>query len=224
MRKAEVKFDPFNDFIPIYGFAYVPTFLGVPRDLPVSSTRELIQLAKAQPGALNYSSGGPGSPQHLATEMFQSMVGIKLTHVPYKGATAAAADLAASRVQVMMISHALAIPYIQDQDRKVKLIAFAGKERSRAFPDVPTMHEGGVPGYDFASWIALFAIKGTPAPIVAKLRDAAAKALATPGLGERLFKSGLEIWPTPPERLSVVVREDYARWQKVVADADLAEK
>jgi tripartite-type tricarboxylate transporter receptor subunit TctC len=222
IRKAETKFDPFNDFIPIYGFANIPTFLGVARDLPVANTHELIKLAKARPGALNYSSGGPGSPQHLATEMFQSMAGVKLTHVPYKGATQAAADLAAGRVQVMMISHSLALPYLPES--KVRLIAFAGKDRSPAFPEVPTVHEAGVPGYDYASWIALFAIKGTPAPIVAKLRDAAAKALATPGLPERLLKSGLEIWATPPERLGSVVREDHVRWQKVVADAGIAEQ
>jgi tripartite-type tricarboxylate transporter receptor subunit TctC len=222
IRKNEAKFDSFSDFVPIYGFASIPTFLGVARELQASSTRELIQLARAQPGALNYSSGGPGSPQHLATEMFQSMAGVKLTHVPYKGATAAAADLAAGRVQVMMISHSLALPYLQDG--KVRLIAFGGKDRSPAFPDVPTVHEAGVPGYDYASWIALFAIRDTPAPVVAKLRDAAAKALATPGLPDRLFRSGLEIWATPPERLGAVVREDYARWQKVVADAGIAEK
>lgn len=221
MQRAQVKFDSFSDFIPIRGLANIPTFLGVPKDLPVASVRELIALAKAKPGELNYSTGGPGSPQHLATVMFQEMAGVRLTHVPYKGATAAAADLAAGRVQVMFIAHSLALPYLPDG--RVKLVAFAGAERSKAFPDVPTVAESGVPGYDYASWIALFAIKGTPAPVVDKLRAVTAQALAAPGMAERLAKSGLEIWDTPAERLAGVMREDWARWEKVVKSARLAQ-
>ncbi len=221
MQRAQVKFDSFGDFIPLRGLANIPTFLGVPKDLPVSGVRELIAMAKANPGQLNYSTGGPGSPQHLATAMFQDMAGIRMTHVPYKGATAAAADLAAGRVQVMFIAHSLALPYLPDG--RVKLIAFAGAERSRAFPNVPTVAESGLPGYDYASWIALFAIKGTPPAIVEKLRAATAQALAAPGMAERLSKSGLEIWDTPADRLAKVMREDFARWEKVVKSARLAQ-
>jgi tripartite-type tricarboxylate transporter receptor subunit TctC len=221
IKPKEAKFDSFADFVPIRGLANIPTFLGVPKDSPAANVKELIALAKAQPGVLNYSTGGPGSPQHLATEMFQEMAGVKLTHVPYKGATAAAADLAAGRVQVMFIAHSLALPYLPGE--RVKLIAFAGSERSRAIPNLPTVAESGVPGFDYASWVALFAIKGTPPEIVAKLRDATAKAMATPGLAERLAKSGLEIWDTPADRLATVTREDWARWEKVVKAAGLAE-
>jgi tripartite-type tricarboxylate transporter receptor subunit TctC len=183
--------------------------------------QELIRLAKTQPGVLNYASGGTGSPQHLATEMFQEMAGVKLTHIPYKGATAAAADLAAGRVQVMFIAHTLALPYLPNE--RVRLIAFAGGERSKAMPNLPTVAESGVPGYDYASWIALFAIKGTPPEVVAKLRDAAAKAMASPGMADRLAKSGLEIWDTPAEQLPKVMREDWARWERVVKAAGLGE-
>lgn len=221
IKPKEVKFDSFADFVPLRGLANIPTYLGVPKDSPVSSVKELIAAAKAQPGSLNYSSGGPGSPQHLATEMFMEMTGVKFTHVPYKGATAAAADLAAGRVQVMFIAHSLALPFLPSE--RVKLIAFAGAERSRAFPNLPTVAESGVPGYDYASWIALFAIKGTPPEIVAKLRDATAKAMATPGMADRLAKSGLEIWDTPAEQLPKIMREDWARWDKVIKAAGLAE-
>lgn len=220
MQRAQVKFDSFNDFVPIRGLANIPTFLGVPKDLPVATVAELIALARAKPGQLNYSTGGPGSPQHLATEMFQDMAGVRLTHVPYKGATAAAADLAAGRVQVMFIAHSLALPYLPGE--RVKLIAFAGAERSRAFPNVPTVAESGVPGYDYASWIALFAIKGTPPEVLARLRAATAQALAAPGMAERFAKSGLELWDTPAERLGSVMRGDWARWEKVVKSARLA--
>lgn len=219
MQRAQVKFDPFADFVPIRGLASIPTYLGVPKDFPAASVKELIALAKAKPENLNYSTGGPGSPQHLATEMFQVLAGVKLTHVPYKGATAAAADLAAGRVQVMFIAHSLALPFLPGE--RVKLIAFAGGERSRAFPNLPTVAESGVPGYDYASWISLYALKGTPPEVIAKLRDAAARAMATPGLAERFAKSGLEIWDTPAERLSAVMREDSARWEKVVKSANL---
>ena len=219
MQRAQVKFDPFADFVPIRGLANIPTYLGVPKEFPASNVRELIALAKANPGELNYATGGPGSPQHLAGEMFQTMAGVKLTHVPYKGATAAAADLAAGRVQVMFIAHSLALPFLPSE--RVKLIAFAGSERSRAFPTLPTVAENGVPSYDYASWISLFAVKGTPPEVLARLRAAAAKAMATPGLAERFAKSGLELWDTPAERLTAVMREDSARWEKVVKSAGL---
>jgi len=221
IKRKEVKFDSFADYVPIRGLANIPTFLGVPKDLPVANVKELIALAKAQPGGLNYSTGGPGSPQHLATEMFMEMAGVKLTHVPYKGATAATADLAAGRVQVMFVAHSLALPYLPNE--RIKLIAFAGGERSKAMPNIPTVAESGVPGFDYASWVALFALKGTPPEVVAKLRDATAKAMATPGLADRLAKSGLEIWDTPADVLTKVIREDWARWEKVVKAAGLAE-
>jgi len=222
MQPGQVKFDPLKDFEPIYGIATIPTLLGVSAALPVDNVRQLIELAKAKPGELNYSSGGPGSPQHLAAEMFQSMTGTRFTHVPYKGATSAAADLAAGRVQVMFIAHSLAIPFLPE--KRIKLIAFAGLKRGASFPDLPTLDESGVTGYDYSSWAAIYALRGTPAPVLARLRQAAAKALAAPGLPEQLAKSGLEIWATPPEQLAQVLRSDYARWQKVIRDAGLAGK
>lgn len=221
IQKGQTKFDSFSDFVPLRGFANIPTYLGVPKDSPFQTVQQVIAHAKAKPGDLNYSTGGPGSPQHLATEMFQHMTGVKLTHVPYKGATAAAADLAAGRVQVMFISHSLALPYLPPSER-IRLIAFAGAERSKAYPALVTVSESGVPGYDYSSWIALFAVKGTPPEALSKLRSAAAQAMATPGLADRLAKSGLEIWDQPPERLTAVMREDWARWEKVVKSAKLA--
>ena len=221
MQKGQTKFDSFADFVPLRGLANIPTYLGVPKDSPFQTVQQVIAHAKARPGDLNYSTGGPGSPQHLATEMFQHMTGVKLTHVPYKGATAAAADLAAGRVQLMFISHSLALPYLPPNER-VRLLAFAGAERSKAYPSLVTVSESGVPGYDYSSWIALFAVKGTPPEALSKLRNAAAQAMATPGLAERLAKSGLEIWDQPPERLTAVMRADWTRWDKVVKSAKLA--
>jgi tripartite-type tricarboxylate transporter receptor subunit TctC len=219
IQRERVKFNPFDDFVPIHGLATIPTLLGVHESVPARTVSDLILLAKTKPGELNYATGGPGSPQHLAGEMFMSMAGIRMTQVPYKGATAAAAGLAGGQTQVMFIAHSLALPYLPNG--KVRAIAFAGGKRSSAFPDLPTVAEAGVPGYDYSSWIALFAPKGTPQPVLAKLRTEAARALATPGLKERLEKSGLELWAMGPEELAAVMREDNARWVRVVREANI---
>lgn len=219
IQKDKVKFDPYTDFIPLGGLANIPTLLGVHGDTPVRSVKELIDLARATPGALNYASGGPGSPQHLATEMFMAMTGVQLAHIPYKGATQAAAGLAGGQVQVMFIAHSLALPFLDSG--KVRPIAFAGGERSAAFPNLPTVAELGVPGYDYSSWIALFAPRGTPADIVARLRREVQAATAIPEVRERMAKSGLELWAVPAERLPQVIREDFGRWEKVVKTANI---
>ena len=219
IQRERVKFKPFDDFVPIHGLATIPTLLGVHESVPARNVRELVALAKAKPGELNYATGGPGSPQHLAGEMFMSMAGIRMTQVPYKGATGAAAGLAAGQTQVMFIAHSLALPYLPGG--KVRAIAFAGGRRSAAFPDLPTVAEAGVPGYDYSSWIALFAPKGTAPSIVSLLRSETARALAAPGMKQRLEKSGLELWALGPEELAGAMREDNARWARVVREADI---
>lgn len=220
INRDKARFDSVNDFIPIRGIATIPTLIGVNGALPVKSVAEFLAYAKQRPeGSLNYASGGPGSPQHLATEMFMHMSGVKMTHVPYRGATQAAADLAAGQVQFMMIAHTLALPFLDDG--KVKPIGFAGAQRSAAFPQLPTAHESGVPGYDYSSWIALFAPKGTPDEAVQRLRSEATRVMAMPDMPERLSKSGLEIWDQPHDRLTTIIREDRARWDKVVREANI---
>lgn len=219
IQKDKVHFNPQADFTAVYGIANIPTLLGVNEALPVKNVGELIALAKAKPNDLNYSTGGPGSPQHLATEMFMAMTGTKMTQVPYKGATGAAAGLAAGQVQVMFIAHSLALPFLPSG--KVRPIAFAGAKRSAAFPDLPTVAESGVPGFDYSSWIALFAPKGTPADVVNRLQAASAKVLAAPDLKERLAKSGLELWATPPAEMPGVIREDFDRWARVAREANI---
>lgn len=219
IQRERVKFNPFEDFVPIHGIATIPTLLGVHEAVPARTVKELIALAKARPGELNYATGGPGSPQHLAGEMFMATAGIRMTQVPYKGATAAAAGLAGGQTQVMFIAHSLALPYLPNG--RVRPIAFAGGKRSAAFPDLPTVAEAGVPGYDYSSWIALFAPKGTPPAVLARLRGEASKVLRIPAVKERLEKSGLELWAVPAGELPAVIREDHARWEKVVREANI---
>jgi tripartite-type tricarboxylate transporter receptor subunit TctC len=219
IQRDKVAFNPVADFMPIWGIANIPTLLGVNEAMPVKSVAELVAYAKAHPTELNYATGGPGSPQHLATEMFLSMTKTKMTQVPYKGATAAAAGVASGQVQMMFIAHSLALPYLPSG--KVRPIAFAGGKRSAAFPNLPTVSESGVPGFDYSSWIALFAPKGTPAAVVARLQSASAKVLAVPEMRERLARSGLELWATPPDEVSAVIRADLERWARVARDANI---
>ena len=223
IQKERVKFDPFTDFVPIHGIATIPTLLGVHESVPVRTVPELVSILKSKPGEFNYATGGPGSPQHLAGEMFMAMTGTRMTQVPYKGATAAAAGLAAGQVQVMFISHTIALPYLPDGKNagRVRAIAFAGGQRSKAFPELPTVAEAGVPGYDYSSWIALFAPKGTPPAVLNRLRAESTKVLAEPAIAERLAKSGLELWAVPPGELVKVIKEDDARWKRVVRDANI---
>ena len=217
IQRERVKFNPFEDFVPIHGIATIPTLLGVHESVPARTVAELVSLGKSKPGELNYATGGPGSPQHLAGEMFMAMSGIRMTQVPYKGATAAAAGLAAGQVQVMFIAHSLALPFLPSG--KVRPVAFAGAKRSGAFPDLPTVAEAGVPGYDYSSWIALFAPKGTSTAVLNKLRTEAARVL--PGLKERLEKSGLELWAVPAAELPKIIKDDHARWERVVREANI---
>ncbi|MCX7153657.1 MAG: tripartite tricarboxylate transporter substrate-binding protein, partial [Proteobacteria bacterium] len=191
-----------------------PLVVAVPNTSPYKTLGELIAAAKKEPKRLNYGSAGVGTAPHLSGELFNMMAGVKLTHVPYKGATQAAADLAGGQVQVMFIAHSLALPFLPSG--RVKPIAFAGGERSSAFPDLPTVAESGLPGFDYSSWVALFAPRDAPAAVVNQLRQASAKVLAQPAIKERLAKSGLELWDLPAERVTAVIREDYARWEKVV--------
>ncbi len=219
VQRRRLAFDPFADFAPIGGIATIPTFLGVHKDVPVQTVQELIALARARNGEMTYASGGAGSPQHLATEMFMSMAGLRMVDVPYRGASAAAADLAAGHVQVMFIAHSLALPFLDAG--MVRLIGFAGPERNPLMPAIPTVSEQGVAGFDYSSWIALFAPKDTPAPILAKLRADTAAATADPALQDRLARSGLAAWPRDPAAVLAVMRNDDTRWKAVVQAVDI---
>lgn len=219
VQKRKLAFDPFTSFVPIAGIATIPTFLGVHKDVPVTSVPELLAFLAKQKGDVTYASGGGGSPQHLATEMFLAMTGSRMTQVPYRGATAAATDLAGGHVQVMFIAHSLALPFLPSG--AIRLIGFAGSERHEAFPDLPTVAEQGVSGFDYSSWIGLYALAGTPDPIVARLRDYAAAAVAEPSLRDKLSNAGLALWAKTPAQLEQAMQEDDVRWKAVVRTADI---
>jgi tripartite-type tricarboxylate transporter receptor subunit TctC len=212
-------FDPVRDFIPLGGIATIPTFLAVSASVPVRTVPEFIAWARSRGGAATYASGGAGSPQHLAAELFMALADVELRRVTYRGATQAAAELAAGTVEAMFIAHTLMLPHLPGG--RIRLIGFAGAERSRAFPDIPTLAEQGVAGYHYASWIGLFAPTGTPDAIVARLRATLKRALARPGTADRLARAGNEIWPVGPAELAAAIRAETARWQPVIQRADI---
>jgi len=214
---ARVPYDPFKSYEPISLLASIPTVLIVHPDVPVKNVREFVEYSRANPGKLNYSSGGAGSPQHLAMEMFKSMTGASITHVPYKGATQATLDVVAGQVQAMFIGLSLPLQHIKTG--KVRALAMAGASRTGLMPELPTVAEQGVAGYDYASWIALYAPAGTPKEIISMLTAESKKAVADKGLRERLLTAGLDPVGSTPEELVKQTREDYARMAKVIKDA-----
>lgn len=219
LQPGKMKGDMRTDFIPIAGIANIPTFLGVKRGSPLKTVKDVVAFAKANPDKLMYSSGGVGSPQHLATEMFASYSGIKLSHIPYKGASQAALGLASGEVDVMMIALSLALPFLGDG--RVELVGYCGPARHPQFGDLKTLQEQGVKDYDYSSWIALFAPKDTPAAVVETLRKQAAGVTGDRGLHTQLIRSGMEPWERDARQLQRAVEEDHRRWERIVKTAKI---
>lgn len=219
-RGQALAYEPFSSFVPISGVATIPTFLGLHRDVPAATVPEFLALLRAKPEAFLFGSGGNGSPQHLAAEMFMAMTGARMRHVPYRGATAAATDLAGGHVHAMFVAHTLALPFLPTG--QIRYVGFCGTERHPDFPDVPTVAEQGVAEFDYSGWTGLFAVRGTPEPIVARLREAGAALAARPDFGERLVRSGLGAWPRDHGGVTEAMRRDDARWKGVLARAYIA--
>lgn len=222
MNPAMVKklpYDSIRDFASISIMAEVPSALVVHPVLPVRNVKELVALAKARPGELNYSSPGRGTLGHLAAELFSSMTGAKMVHVPYKGAGPALIDLMAGHVQLLFA----AMPGVvqQARDGKVRMIAQTGKTRSASMPDVPTAIESGLPGYVVTSQFGLLAPAGTPRAVIDRLRNALLVALDDGAVGKRLIDLGAERVGSTPEEHAAVTQSEIARWIKVTRDAGI---
>ncbi|MGL5005680.1 MAG: Bug family tripartite tricarboxylate transporter substrate binding protein [Casimicrobium sp.] len=219
LQPGKVKIDTRKDMIPIAGIANIPTFFGVKKGLPFKNIADVVAHAKAHPDKLTYATGGVGSPQHLAMEMFASYAGVKLTHVPYKGASQATTGLVAGEVDLMTIALSLAQPFLPD--KRIDLIGYCGAKRHAEFPNLATLQEQGIKGYDYSSWIALFAPKATPANVLETLRTHAKAAASDAGYQSQLVKGGLEPWVRDAAQLQQAVDEDYARWEKVIKAANI---
>jgi tripartite-type tricarboxylate transporter receptor subunit TctC len=217
LQGSKMKGEPRRDYLPVAGVANIPTFFAVPAKSAVRNVRDLIQKAKA--GRVTYASGGIGSPQHLATEMFKSYTGTALEHVPYRGASQAALAVASGEVDLMSMALSLALPFLQDQ--RVRLIGYCGTERHGQFRELPTLQEQGVKGYDYASWVGLFLHKDAPADVFQALRMAAHGVAEDREFQVQLLRSGLDPWPRTHQQLAQVVDQDFDRWKKIIADAKI---
>jgi tripartite-type tricarboxylate transporter receptor subunit TctC len=214
-------YDPIKDFEPISLFALVQNLLVVTPTLPVANVAELIALAKAQPGKLNYSSGGPGSTSHFAVAMFVALAGIQdhTVHVPYKGGAGAITATMANDTQFYFGPMAGMVPYVEAGS--VKALAVSGDARSPSLPNVPTMSEAGQPKYKAIGWFGLLAPAGTPSPIVARLSDAVAEAVKSPEVITGLRVQGIEPASSRPQEFAAFVREQLELHKKLAEDVDL---
>ena len=216
---ARLPFDIEKDFAPIALAASVPMVLVVNPAVPAASVKELIALAKAEPGKLNYSTPGNGTPQHIAFEVFNHAAGIRIAHVPYKGTGPAIADVIGGQVQATFGTLASLEQHVKAG--KLRALAVATPKRSQTMPTVPTMAESGVPGYDVSLWYSILAPAGTPAPVLARLSAEIAKALAAPEVRDRLMGQGFEVAYLNPEQMNDLMKRDIARWGKSLKDVGI---
>lgn len=207
-------YDPLKDLVPISQIARVEWALVAAPNAKLSSVAELLAAAKASPGTVTFASGGNGSPQHIAMELMASLAGIKLEHVPYRSASSALNDVVAGFVNTMFTGTSVATPFLQDG--RLKVVATAGKQRSETLPDVPTLAQSGVPGFEFSSYVALLAPAKTPRPIVEKLNAAAMAALADAEVRKKLSTAGVVPWGTLPDAFAAELQEDYRKRVELV--------
>jgi len=211
---AHIPYDAARDFAPVTQVASTPNVLVVNPALPVSNVREFIRYAKAHPGQLNFGSGSTGSAGHLAGELFDAMAGVKMVHVPYKGAAPAMQDLIAGRVQLMFDNFASASAQIEAG--RVKALAVTTAKRSELAQELPTIAESGLPGFDINTWFGVFAPAGTPPAIIDRLHDEFVRALADPGVHEAMLKLGAEPVGSTPAQFAAYIRSEAAKYAKVI--------
>jgi len=214
---AKMPYDHVKDFAPIILVASVPNVLEVNPSLPVNSVTELIAYAKANPGKLNFASSGNGTSIHLSGELFKTMTGVQMTHVPYKGSAPALADLIGGQVQLMFDN--LPPSLAQIKAGKLRALAVTSSTRTAALPDIPTVAEAGVPGFEASSWFGLLAPAATPAPIVAKINAEIAKWLATPEAKEKLLAQGANAAGGTPDDFARHIGAETTKWAKVVKES-----
>jgi tripartite-type tricarboxylate transporter receptor subunit TctC len=215
----KLKWDAVRDFAPISLVARVPNILVVNNSLPVKSVKELIAYGKANSGKLNHGSPGLGSTGHLSAELFKSASGLQMTHVPYKGSAPTLADLVAGQIQVVIDNMPPYLPQVQAG--KIRGLAVTTATRSAAAPNLPTIAEAGVKGYEAGSWFGLAAPKGVPADVIAKLSAETDRILKLPDVKERLIGLGAEPVGGKPEDFAAFIRSEQAKWRKVITQAGI---
>jgi tripartite-type tricarboxylate transporter receptor subunit TctC len=215
-----LPYDPERDLSPIALVAVTPNILVAHKDLPVTSVQDLLALARSRPGTLNYPSAGRGTSSHLAGELFDAMGGVSMVHVPYKGGGAAFADLLAGQVQVFFATMPAAMPFVQSG--QLRALAVTSEKRSAALPELPTVSESGLPGYSATTWYGLYAPRGTPPGIVARLNHEVIEILKQPELRGKMIAQGLEPAGGTPEAFAAFIHKEIAKWGRVAKTAGIA--
>jgi tripartite-type tricarboxylate transporter receptor subunit TctC len=212
--QAKMPFDSMRDFAHISLLAWVPNGVVSLPSLPAKSIQELVALARARPGQLTYASFGIGSSAHLSGELFKIMAGVDLLHIPYKGGQPAIADLLAGQVSIYIPVLPSVVQLAKAE--RLRLLAVTGARRSSAMPNVPTVAESGLPGFEASNWFGLMAPAATPPEIVGRLNAETAKALQAPELREKLAALGFEIQPSTPQEFTTLLKSETEKWAKVV--------
>lgn len=213
----KLPYDTVKDFAPITIAATLPLVVVVPAQSAIRSIADLIATAKSKPGKLSFASAGPGNTSHLSVEYLKSLLGLDMVHVPYKGSGPAIIGLLGGEVDFMFDSLSSSLPQIKAG--KFRAIAMASAQRSRVLPDVPTVSESGVPGFDVSVWYSILAAAGTPAPIVQRLNAEFIKAMRAPEAREKIEAAGYDIVGSTPEQADAFIRAEIVRWGKVVKES-----
>lgn len=219
--KSKLTFDPVKSFAPVSSLGTGPSALMVTPRLPVKSVKELVALAKSKPGTLNYASAGVGSFQHLGSEMFRLMAGVNIVHVPFKGGGPAMADVIAGNTEITLGSLIQMIPHISSG--RLKILGVGGAKRVSILPDVPTVAEAGVPGYEASNWWGVLAPAGTPPAIVKRLHGEVAVILAKPDIQKKFEAQGAEAFSMGQAEFGKFIRTETEKWGRVVREAGIKE-
>lgn len=213
----KVPFDPIKDFAPISGLCFQPNILVTHIDLSAQNVQELVLLARSQPGKLTFASGGVGTSEHLAGELFKSMALVDVRHVPYRSIATAVPDLLAGRITMAFAGTTVALPLVREG--KLRALAVTSLMRSPAAPDLPTMAESGFPTFDTTAWFGLMAPAGTPEPIIDRLHRETVRVLALPGLRKKFDELGVETIGNSPAEFAAAIQAEIRRWTKVIKDS-----
>jgi tripartite-type tricarboxylate transporter receptor subunit TctC len=215
----KTSFDVTKDFAPITLAGITPNLLVAHPGAPINSVKELIAYAKANPGRLNYASTGNGTSNHLSFELFKAMTQTDVTHIPYKGSAPAVTDLIAGQVQVMFDNTPNVLPHVRAG--KLKALAVSTKARTPYAPEVPSVDEAGVPGYDVSVWFGVLTVAGTPREVVQRLNTETVRILSSAEIKDRFGKVGVDVVAGTPEHFSAFLKSEVDRWAKVVRDAGI---
>lgn len=216
---ADMPFDVQKELAPITLVSMTPTAVTLHPSVPATTLKELLAYARSNPGALRYATAGNGSINHLANELLKSNEKVDMLHVPYKGSGPALQAVVAGEVNVMIASIPPAMPFIKAG--KIRVVATAAQKRFRLLPDTPTLAEAGAQGFEASAGIGLLAAAGTPRPVIARLHGAAVKVVTSPDIGQKLLAQGVELIGSTPEEFGALIREESARWDRVVKTANI---